>query len=1188
QSSTEVTINGTQILIAHGLATDPTTGELWAMVEDSTVFPAGGINRGLVMINPFSGVAQPLSPAGDRFVSISFDTAGRLWGVTNIDGVTPNTLWEFNKDTGAPTAKCALQNGFDNRPQKKVIGFNPNEDDILYHASGLITPIWEKINVTASAMPGTSTGPCAEIPPPITLLFRPSTAITFSESIDKFLYVQFGNPISQNPTDVNDLDEISPAGVFSANPIGTLDHNSDGLAFIKTNLNPTAFADLVTTDKNKPINISVLDNDQDPEDDPLTIESFDTTGTLGAVTSPSPGIIRYTPPTSFSGSDSFTYTIDDGDKDDNVLRFGGSLTATVTVFTIKVPTILSLVANDPTLANDGFGAGDIMTLTFSEPVNRAAGEVLTSDDLDDLLIYRVGGADTGEPLATDYDAVFESPSRLRININTPSSFTPVVGTFSVSIEASALLRNAAGTSQLITDTSDPLTGDFGAIAGPQLISAVIDDPDGTLEGATAPFLDAGDKITIRLDRASNTPGGTLLQNKAAVDALFEFFENPIVSIGTDYSGKWETPVKFVITIITGPATDPNFDAPLQVRPVAGNGITNAAETSAEADPGNAIPVTGDAKGFEVVIVVEKGESASTTLPSGVSIEVEVPEATSLTITTTTIEIDSDGDGIFDSEEVVETAGLTPPDDKFKSPIVEGVINKFITDPNNADTDGDTISDPDEINADPQTDPTLVDTDGDGFADNDEIANGTDPTDDQSPNPNDFDEDGISNLLEDQIASQFGAAFGDRDNKNIPSAGDFDGDGIIDSEEVVAGADGFVTDPTDSDTDDDTISDGEEVTAGADGFVTDPTDSDTDDDTISDGEEVVAGADGFVTDPTTDDTDSDGLTDDFEVGNGTDPTNASDPPVGDTDGDGILTITENENAANFGAAFGNPNDSSIPSDTADDDGDTLSDREELIPGADGFVTNPTEPDTDQDGIADNDEPDLTLPDFGDTPTDPTNPDTDGDGINDGAEAQGLNGGFVTNPIVADTDGDGVDDGVEITDGTNPTDPSDFIDRTNAGTATFGFVDVFDISAPADNTDLCLVGCFITLFFTQADADDLGIAPLNMKLLQDVDKNGAFNLTLGSPEVLDGNPPVAPDGLSGAACAAEPPDINKTPCTFVKQISTDPAIYTASATVFFNSKFAIGGVKVLALAGAPGILGVYLVVVTSIFQILQEPY
>ena len=48
--------------------------------------------------------------------------------------------------------------------------------------------------------------------------------------------------------------------------------------------------------------------------------------------------------------------------------------------------------------------------------------------------------------------------------------------------------------------------------------------------------------------------------------------------------------------------------------------------------------------------------------------------------------------------------------------------------------------------------------------------------------------------------------------------DSDDDGIIDSEEVFAGTDGFVTDPNDADTDGDGIDDGAEVTAG-----TDPTD-----------------------------------------------------------------------------------------------------------------------------------------------------------------------------------------------------------------------------------------------------------------------------------------------------------------------------------------------------------------------------
>jgi len=76
---------------------------------------------------------------------------------------------------------------------------------------------------------------------------------------------------------------------------------------------PTAFADLVTTDVGVPIQISVLANDDDPEDDTITIDFFDAVSTQGGtVTSPAAGILQYTPPSgTFSGADSFTYTIND-------------------------------------------------------------------------------------------------------------------------------------------------------------------------------------------------------------------------------------------------------------------------------------------------------------------------------------------------------------------------------------------------------------------------------------------------------------------------------------------------------------------------------------------------------------------------------------------------------------------------------------------------------------------------------------------------------------------------------------------------------------------------------------------------------------------------------------------------------------------------------------------------------------
>ena len=79
-----------------------------------------------------------------------------------------------------------------------------------------------------------------------------------------------------------------------------------------------------------PTTASVLANDADPDGDPISIQSFDTTGTLGLVTSNGNGTFDYDPNGQFdqlnageSATDTFTYTISDGN--------GGTDTATVTI-----------------------------------------------------------------------------------------------------------------------------------------------------------------------------------------------------------------------------------------------------------------------------------------------------------------------------------------------------------------------------------------------------------------------------------------------------------------------------------------------------------------------------------------------------------------------------------------------------------------------------------------------------------------------------------------------------------------------------------------------------------------------------------------------------------------------------------------------------------------------------------------
>jgi hypothetical protein len=84
---------------------------------------------------------------------------------------------------------------------------------------------------------------------------------------------------------------------------------------------PTAVNDSVTTNQNIPVSINVLANDSDPNGDVITIKAFDSLSTKGGnIVLDNRGTpdnftddrLVYTPLASFSGSDTFTYTISDG------------------------------------------------------------------------------------------------------------------------------------------------------------------------------------------------------------------------------------------------------------------------------------------------------------------------------------------------------------------------------------------------------------------------------------------------------------------------------------------------------------------------------------------------------------------------------------------------------------------------------------------------------------------------------------------------------------------------------------------------------------------------------------------------------------------------------------------------------------------------------------------------------------
>ena len=160
----------------------------------------------------------------------------------------------------------------------------------------------------------------------------------------------FGTPTAQNGTvTVNPDNSINyyPNTNFTGTDYVTYTINDPSGAtdsvtiefevFPVSNGTPNAVDDSISTPVNTGVSVPVLNNDSDPESDPLTIVGV-TDGTFGTVTLPAGGDPVYTPIIFYQGTDTFTYTISDGQ--------GGTDTATVNVTVGSVPPVVVDLDND--------------------------------------------------------------------------------------------------------------------------------------------------------------------------------------------------------------------------------------------------------------------------------------------------------------------------------------------------------------------------------------------------------------------------------------------------------------------------------------------------------------------------------------------------------------------------------------------------------------------------------------------------------------------------------------------------------------------------------------------------------------------------------------------------------------------------------------------------------------------------
>ena len=127
---------------ARGLATEPGTNQLWALL----IVPSEANSfRRVVTINPLTGLATQIAKIPGNFVDMAFDAAGTLYAIADnrpVSGgssVLPARLYTVQKATGATTefldVSAGAVAGQPNFRESETIGAGVSSD-LLYHLSG--------------------------------------------------------------------------------------------------------------------------------------------------------------------------------------------------------------------------------------------------------------------------------------------------------------------------------------------------------------------------------------------------------------------------------------------------------------------------------------------------------------------------------------------------------------------------------------------------------------------------------------------------------------------------------------------------------------------------------------------------------------------------------------------------------------------------------------------------------------------------------------------------------------------------------------------------------------------------------------------------------------------------------------------------------------------------------------------
>ena len=196
--------------------------------------------------------------------------------------------------------------------------------------------------------------------------------------------------------------------------------------------------------------------------------------------------------------------------------------------------IVSITAADPLNLHTVYSVNDTITVLFSKNTDLAGfnlGEMLTKAAVDRLFSFSAS-------LGADYAGQWLTRSVFVITVlDLTGSGPPAIGSFTLSVKTSALLRNYPPQSAPTVALSPPLVGNWGTIT-PRIVSFVASGTNG--------IYSRGCNFTITFrppTNFANLPRNGL--TKGQIDSILQFSQN----LGADYSGSWLDSTMLRITAV---------------------------------------------------------------------------------------------------------------------------------------------------------------------------------------------------------------------------------------------------------------------------------------------------------------------------------------------------------------------------------------------------------------------------------------------------------------------------------------------------------------------------------------------------------------------------------------------------------------------------------------------------------------